>query len=636
MASRIQIQRLKVQTRTGKTAYDECFHKGINIIRGENSSGKSTITHLLFFGLGGSYSDFVIEAKRCRYVYTQVDINGCVITLKRELKLSEDGRVDSMSGMTIFWGEIDEALAGSCKSNYFSYRATDKTKSFSNVLFEIMDMPLVVGDNNITMHQLLRLIYVDQESPTGSLYMYEQFDSQITRETVAELLMGIYDAELYASKLNLKEYKKQLENVGAEIKAIKASFSRPEECSSMFLTNLIQSKEDEVIKLSESIVQRRAGREVKTDLPKTIDRLKKRVVDLRISYSQQLNNRDHLRSEIDDTKMFIIALENRQKALADSISVRKSLEGLILDFCPECLTKLDNHVEEGHCRLCKAPIDNTKGIRQARRYELELGFQIKESKIVLDQLNEELVKVNSVIKGTKSQLEAYESLLNQELKSTLSPQDEEIDKMIYNKGLIEGEILQYRTMLERASYYEGLEEKREQLRTLIDKEERFVNAKEARQQNNKTVVENKIRDFGIYLLQNDLQRQQEFTHADEFNVDFSNNIVYLSNKHSKYSASSNFYLKIAARFALFMASLEIPFMRYPHFIFADNMEDKGIEIGRAQNLQKVLIDKLSKYDINDYQVIYTTSYITDDLDKSQYVVGEKYTKDNKSLKNVDI
>lgn len=635
MASRIQIQRLKVLTRNGQTAYDECFHKGINIIRGENSSGKSTITHLLFFGLGGSYSDFVIEAKRCQYVYTQVDINGCVITLKRELKLLEDDRIDPMSGLTIFWGQIDEALAGSCESNYFGYRATDKVKSFSNALFEIMNMPLVVGDNNITMHQLLRLMYVDQESPTGSLFMYEQFDSQITRETVAELLMGIYDVDLYISKLNIKEYRKQLDNVGTEIKVIKASINRPEECSSSFLTNMIKNKENEVIKLSESIIKRRSGQEVKTEYPKNIDRLKESVIKLRLSYSKQLDNQNHLQSEIDDTEMFIIALENRQKALSDSISVRKSLQGLVLDFCPECLTKLENYVEDGHCRLCKAPIDNTKGIRQAKRYDLELSFQIKESKIVLEQLKKDLVKVNSIISGTKSQLESYETLLTQELKSTLSPQDEEIDEMIYNKGLIEGEILQYRTMLERASYYEDLMEKSKQLQILIDQEERFVNAKEAQQQKNRAIVESKIKEFGIYFLQNDLQRQQEFTQADEFNVDFSNNIVYLSNKHSKYSASSNFYLKIAARFALFMASLEIPFMRYPHFIFADNMEDKGIEIERAQNFQKVLINKLSEYDINDYQVIYTTSYITDILDKSPYVVGEKYTKDNKSLKYVD-
>lgn len=635
MASRIKIQRLKVLTRTGQTAYDECFHNGINIIRGENSSGKSTITHLLFFGLGGSYSDFVIEAKRCQNVYTQVDINGCIITLKRELKLSEDNRIDPMVGLTIFWGKIDEALTDSCESNYFGYRTTDKKKSFSNVLFEIMDVPLVLGDNNITMHQLLRLMYIDQESPTGSLFMYEQFDNQITRETVAELLMGIYDADLYISKLNIKDYQKQLDNVSTEIKIIKASLNRPEECSSSFLTGIIKNKEAEVIKLSESIIKKRAGQKVKTEYSKNIDRLKDSVVKLRLAYSQQLDHQNYLQSEIDDTELFIIALKNRQKALADSISVRKGLEGLVLDFCPECLTKLDNDVEEGHCRLCKAPIDNTKGIRQAKRYELELSFQIKESKIVLDQLKKDLVKADSIISGTKSQLETYESLLTQELKSTLSPQDKEIDEMIYNKGLIEGEILQYRTMLERASYYEGLVEKRDQLQSLIAKEERFVKAKEAQQQKNKAIVENKIKEFGIYFLQNDLQRQQEFTQADEFNIDFSNNIVYLSNKHSKYSASSNFYLKIVARFALFMASLEIPFMRFPHFIFADNMEDKGIEIERAQNFQKVLINKLSEYDINNYQVIYTTSYITEALDKSPYVVGEKYTKDNKSLKNVN-
>ena len=635
MASRIQIQRLKVITRNGQTAYDEYFHKGINIIRGENSSGKSTITHLLFFGLGGSYSDFVIEAKRCQYVYTQIDINGCVITLKRELKLSDDGRVDSMVGLTIFWGDIDETLKNACESNYFGYRATDKTKSFSNALFEIMDMPLVVGDNNITMHQLLRLMYVDQESPTGSLFMYEQFDSQTTRETVAELLMGIYDADLYISKLNIKEYKKQLDDVSVEIKAIKTSFSRPEECSSMFLKNTIKNKEAKIVKLSEYITKKRTGQEVKTKYSKKIDRLKESVVKLRLLYSRLLNDQNYLQSEIDDTEMFIIALENRQKALADSISVRKSLEGLVLDFCPECLTKLDNHVENGHCRLCKAPIDNTKGIRQAKRYELELSFQIKESKIVLEQLNTELVEKKSAISGTKSELDTYETLLTQELKSTISPQDEEVDEMIYHKGLIEGEILQYRTMLERASYYEGLIEKKEQLQSLIAKEERFINAKEVQQQKNRAIVENKIKEIGIYFLQHDLQRQQEFTQADEFNVDFSNNIVYLSNKHSKYSASSNFYLKIVARFALFMASLEIPFMRFPHFIFADNMEDKGIEIGRAQNFQKVLINKLSEYDINNYQVIYTTSYITEALDNSPYVVGEKYTKDNKSLKNVN-
>ena len=377
MASRIQIQRLKVITRNGETAYDENFHKGINIIRGENSSGKSTITHLLFFGLGGSYADFVIEAKRCQYVYTQIEINKCIITLKRELKLSEDNHVNSKIGLTIFWGEMDDALADSCESNYFGYCETSKIKSFSNALFELMDMPSVVGDNNLTMHQLLRLMYVDQESPTGSLFMYEQFDNQLTRETVSELLMGIYDAELYASKLNIKEYEKELDYIKTEIKVIKSSFSSIEEGSSKCLQEKIRNRQDEALGLSDLIIQKRTDQKITANYSKDNDRLKEILIKLRVSYSELLNKQNILQGEIDDTEMFIRALKIRQKALADSISVRKSLEGLVLDFCPECLTRLDDHVENGHCRLCKAPIDNTKGVRQAKRYELELSFQIK-------------------------------------------------------------------------------------------------------------------------------------------------------------------------------------------------------------------------------------------------------------------
>jgi uncharacterized iron-regulated protein len=75
-------------------------------------------------------------------------------------------------------------------------------------------------------------------------------------------------------------------------------------------------------------------------------------------------------------------------------------------------------------------------------------------------------------------------------------------------------------------------------------------------------------------------------------------------------------------------------MRFPRFIFADNMEDKGIEVLRAQNLQRLLIERVGKYSPNSYQMIYTTSYITDELNNSDLVVGEYYTKENPSLKNI--
>jgi hypothetical protein len=634
MASKLFVQRLFVLTRNGHIAYDEQFHKGVNIIRGENSSGKSTITHLLFYGLGGSYVDFVPQAKKCQYVYVEVCISECVVTFRREIKLTDEDRVESMSGMQIFWGDLSEALSGECDSQFFGYKTTENTKSFSNALFEIFGFPLVVGDNNITIHQLLRLMYIDQESPTGSLFMFEVFDSQITRETVAELLMGIYDSELYTAKLSLRDMQRQLSDINVEIKAVKAALPRAEESSSVFLQSIINNKEEEIQELSNIIYNKRAGIVIKTPKINLMLDYKKKVANLRKLVDEQQERVERITNEVEDTTLFIQALKKRRTALNNSIQIRKGLENFVLEFCPECLTKLNDNVADGHCRLCKAPIDNTRGVRQAKRYDLEMSFQIKESELVLEESKHELVTEKAKLQGLKTQLATHEKLLKNQLKDVRSPQDEEIDGMIYTKGLLEGEILQYRTMLEKAVYYENLLHQKSDMEKAIAKTERFINAKQSQKNSKKTEVENKIKEFGIYFLQHDLQRQQEFTNADDFYVDFSNNIVYLSNKHSKYSASSNFYLKIVARFALFMASLELPFMRYPHFIFADNMEDKGIEEIRAQNFQRVLIEKLSNYSNNEYQVIYTTSYITEELDNSPYVIGTKYSKEHKSLNNV--
>lgn len=75
-------------------------------------------------------------------------------------------------------------------------------------------------------------------------------------------------------------------------------------------------------------------------------------------------------------------------------------------------------------------------------------------------------------------------------------------------------------------------------------------------------------------------------------------------------------------------------MMYPRLLFSDNMEDKGMEETRAKNFQRLIVKRLSELGNNDYQVIFATSNIAEELNTKQYTIGEYYTKDNKSLKNV--
>ena len=82
------LNRLTVFTKDGNIAYNESFHNGINIIRGHNSSGKSTIGNFIFYVLGGDFKKWTTAALRCGDVFAEVLINGEPITIKRTVSAS--------------------------------------------------------------------------------------------------------------------------------------------------------------------------------------------------------------------------------------------------------------------------------------------------------------------------------------------------------------------------------------------------------------------------------------------------------------------------------------------------------------------------------------------------------------------
>ncbi|WP_367209930.1 hypothetical protein [Sphingobacterium sp. R2] len=636
------INRLVVISLNGKIAYDQMFHRGVNIIRGKNSSGKSTISNFLFYILGGDFTDFVPEAKRCQEVYAETEMNGAVITIRRPILLDENLKVKSKTPMYFFWGNYDEAINPPPEKNWqkFGYNSYPETKSFSNVIFDNLDIPIVKGDSNITIHQLLRLMYIDQDSPTSSLFLYEQFDSQITRETIAELLLGIYDDDLYQNRRQLISIGKEIDEIKAEIKATKGFFSDPLLLDPVNLETKIDNSQLEISKIENKIIELRqdSNQKSKIDINKLgFKKLSNQIVNQRKIVEGIKNEYENTKYEIADNEFFIASLEEKRKALNNSLITRDLLNNFNLDYCPECLSEIEIQVDnnsENQCKLCKSKIDSNYGITQGRRMQQELSFQIIESNSIQKDLKKDLEELGPKLKKELGILKNLQSQYDEEVKEVRSSKQDEIESLYLQKGFIEGEILQYRTMLENAEYYNKLLTKRDELIKNKDLIERFIRNAENQQTKLKLQIETTIKNEALYLLNNDLDRQDEFKDANEFTIDFSNNIAFLATKHAKYSASSNFYLKLTARFALFLASLSIPQMRYPRLLIGDNMEDKGIEEERAQNFQKIVIERLKSFDPNSYQLIFTTSYISSELENSDLVVGDFYKKDNRSLKNI--
>ena len=723
MHNTLFLQRLRIVTDTGEVAYDELFHRGVNIIRGKNSSGKSTIVRFIFFVLGGYYSDFVPQAMRCRYVMAEVCINGHVITLKRYLERRDDGKVNPQAPIYIHFGPMAEVVSSSkiqvssdAPENLnleplnlepelwkrYGYTTTDKSRSFSNVLFDLLGYPELRADSNITMHQVLRLIYLDQESPVNSLFFYEQFDKEIYRETVANLLLGLYDQKYSDAKLELQRTQKAIADLKVSIRNVGEFLQDPKTKTSLYIRNKIESLNDEITWISHQIQNLRNGTEQHlyinmsqvaqlnpnpTDVTRKLDerplnskleyqRLQGDIAQQRKDFVAIEREIKQLETEIEDSGYFIDALNKRLVAVDKSIATRDYFDSLHLDFCPECLTRIEPQVEEGHCPLCKSPIDNDKGKSQAVRIRLELQHQVSES-IALKEENEHLLEEKKAqLRRMKRQLTASQRHYDDAVNYVRSTHEEQIDKLLQDKGFKEGEILQYRTLLEQAEKYERLLDELETLKKRESELSRYIEATENRIRQERKTIDAAVSESGLYLLRNDEQRQTEFMQANDFVIDYSQNMTYISNQRIKLSASSAFYLKMVARFALLFASLKVESMMYPRLLFSDNMEDKGLEQGRAEKFQRTVVrllkemeteekKKLSTKTLNvaqsesiesllsmpsqsnlsaanlepfnlepSFQLIFATSMIAPELNTDEYVIGDYYDEQNKSLKNV--
>jgi hypothetical protein len=631
MHNNLFLNRLVIFTSDGQKAFDEPFKKGINIIRGDNSSGKSTISHFIFYALGGSFTSWNRESKKCSSVYAEVEMNGVVLTIKREVSDSP------IMPMYIYWGKYADAIKVTIEGQWhkFPYKASDK-QSFSNILFELLDIPIVFGDSNITMHQLLRLMYVDQDSPTNSLFLYEQFDSALTRQTISELLLGFFDDTLYEDRINKKENEKRIIVLKGEIDGIRNVYDDKRLLNTVYINTLLANVEFEKSDIETQIVglkdnSKRVNYTAKTKL--NFEDLNKEALLQRNSVNELETDINNLNLEITDSNYFIESLVHKKKSLKNSITTREYLGSYPLDYCPECLQKLDIP-EEGSCRLCKHSIDDSFGVSQAKRMEQEITFQIRESEKLMKIRNENLSSLVASYNTEKLKLKEVQDRVNFALKDVTSIRDERIDSLLVRKGELEGEANQYRTFLETAEKYNLLTAEKEKIESNIKFLGDSIQYKEKLQKDRKDEVKTFVESFALDFLKKDFERETDFKNARSLDINYYDNSVYVDGDVRNFSASSNFYLKVTSRFSIFFSSLEIETMRYPRFILCDNMEDKGIEKERSQNFQNLVVETAKKFPSENYQLIFTTSMISDELKESEYLVGDYYTIQNKTLKHI--
>jgi len=625
------LKRLIIINYLSEIVYDESFHHGVNIIRGENSSGKSTIANFIFYVLGGYYQNWTTQAQKCHQVLAEVTLNGAVVTLKRDVGQS------GLIPLSIYYGRFEDSKTDALNWKTFPYKQTEGSLSFSNVLFTALGLPETRSeDSNINMHQILRLLYIDQDTPTQNLFRIENFDLPLTRQTISEVLLGIYEDDLYSMRIDRKHVDKELENKNREYTHLTKIFSTRNNSTTdiTVLREDIERAKLELISIDGSITELKSKAKVNITV-KSQTELEKVQIELskeKASLAQVSQKIDQYEVEIFDSEQFVGTIEKRLVELSHSLLTRKVLGELPLTHCPQCLSKLLPLEDVHQCILCKQPLSEEVERANAKRLSQELEIQTKESHRLLENKR----KVLAELRGQKplhlERVRTLQQQLNKLVDLNQSTRDERIDNLLVEKGNAQNRLEYLNEQIKVVEYLDLLHEQIKELTTRLAVLKLQISKIENSQKLKLEQAMRKIKENTIHILKNDLERQQEFRNPQNIEIDFLKDTFSL-NESNNFSASSKTYFKNAVLFAIFFASLELDYFRYPRFILCDNMEDKGMEKVRTQNFQEVISAMSQKFKNVEHQIIFTTSMISDNLNNTDLCVGKEYNRNEKSLLN---
>ena len=90
------------------------------------------------------------------------------------------------------------------------------------------------------------------------------------------------------------------------------------------------------------------------------------------------------------------------------------------------------------------------------------------------------------------------------------------------------------------------------------------------------------------------------------------------------------FLRHGFHLALLLSSLQQAYFRYPRLLILDGIEDGGMEVDRSFNFQKMIAKYSGESEVT-HQIIMTTMNVCPELDNEDYIVGRKFTPDEKSI-----
>ncbi|MDN3519112.1 hypothetical protein QWY84_15965 [Aquisalimonas lutea] len=596
------------------------FGSGLNIIEGDNGTGKTTFFNLLYYGIGGVAGEFEIGSKSQKHQEITSDKNNWVLV---DLTIGESRYVlrrwigDNEILVTRFEEDESGNVRQGSSEIYPLYRnSAEAGVIFSDWLLENLGVPAVelsLGSKEfiIKSNDLFRLVYHDQAADPDRIYKTPDqqgfvADSNLLRQVIFQLWMGKAFAEYYQA---ISEEKRR----DRERQVALSVYQEYERLASELLgrkdvVNLEHLRDElwqEEARLEGLRFSRRAVREKANSSVENFQYLTEVRNDL---YSIELNLSTLRQTLIAAYEEQAKLLELRKKLVEEVDRIDKILlthtqmNLFSSDTCPYCLSSVERAT--GHC-VCGAPIEE-------EQYE-RFFYTSHEYKELLKSKRKALETVEIARDGVRNEIEGSEAGMRKleadrhEIRSKLM-EDTSVTPDLSNADEIEemdDAVLAAKERIESIKKAIDVEKQLEERQAELDRAmgeleraRRNLNRKETEVSE---AISERIDQFSYYYSS---FMRNALPDCRTARIDKDNYMPVINNGEYR-EASASVPKRLMYFMTLMQMSLTTPGVQYPRFNMIDTPETMGIE---SQWLKQAVLQFMSLENPEDlgWQVILST------------------------------
>lgn len=583
--------------------------KGINIILGDNGSGKSTFSYFIEYALGGKVKPFDNDDDDSRYSLILNDINNYV-----QIDILID---DVTYSIKRFIGMQDIFVDNGVTTETYPINRRGDVHIFSDWLLGKLKIPvfeMYLGASHwyFNFNDLFRLLNYDQNTEPKKIYkspVAENFiaDSIIIRKSIFEILLGMSSIDYFDKLEKLKLATKKRDVAKALFHSYESTHEKPENDES-----LIQRKskvETEIAKIEKERESYQIKETTVDDKIGELAGIQSMLVDMELKTSRE---RIFLRSLQNEQ----IKVDNVHRTLQDEIQqiqkiifTHERLDLFSMEVCPFCMNKKE--IAIGVC-ICGSKFnedDYEKFVYNSSEYKDILSHKQKSIKAIMqakEDYAQDIYEITGKIEKNTKLIDEYTKRLKTVIETAeFAGSTTVIDA--YNNRILElkEELLQLDYSLKTSSEWKRLSDDLDaKIAHLITAQINYNNAKKAYDLNNKETIES----FNIIyskLLGKSSYKSKE-AKIDEDYMPFIDNREYKAN-------SSDVPKRLMYYFTILSLAMKLPSVKHPRFLLIDTPEDSGIDIEHLnQNLEllkdAIIFGKQADGTYKDFQVILTTGY----------------------------